>query len=68
MEFTEEEEKQISSLLFSEMENICEKFIDHATQIGGFNRFNIKTFLLHAARYGYKTALNNSQSLIFDND
>lgn len=60
-EFTDQEKKEISDLLYPELETMCEEYIKHVQEAGGFNRFNIKSVLLQAAWHGYKTAITNQQ-------
>ncbi len=55
-ELSGEEKRRISDLLFPELEEMCERYIEHVQKSGGFNRFNIKAVLLEAAWHGYKTA------------
>jgi hypothetical protein len=56
---SEEEKKRIFSLMYPSIEQICEDYIKHVNEVGGFNRFNIKSVLLQAAWQGYLTALKN---------
>jgi hypothetical protein len=59
MEFSEQEKREISGKLYEGLEDMCEEYIKHVTEVGGVSRFNIKSVLLQAAWHGYKIALDS---------
>lgn len=58
----EMKERIISNLLWNDVVRICEELIDHAerAETGGLNRFLLKTYLLRAARMGFKMGQQES--------
>lgn len=49
-------QKELRDKLFPEVEKVCEEFVNHISQTGGCNRFNIKVFFSRMAAYGYNLA------------
>lgn len=62
-DLSEEEKRRVSDLLYPGIEDMCEEYIKHVQQTGGFNRFNIKSVLLQSAWQGYLMALKDKNLL-----
>jgi hypothetical protein len=60
---SDDEKNRVSNLLYPDIENMCEEYIKHVNEVGGFNRFNIKSVLLQSAWQGYLMALKENNLL-----